>query len=661
MNKKIYYSVLAAAIVGVTGLFAINTVNQETAYQPREKNQENDQTFEGAAEYLNSLRANQHTGVVDPRDVAQAKLELKAFYKTHGKASFPLSWSFAGPDNRGGRTRALLIDRNDNNILYAGGVMGGLFRSTNKGASWYPINDHFDDMSVSTICQTPDGTIYFGTGESYIGNGGQEAFTPGFSGGGIYKSTDDGATFDKIPSTGGYNFVNKLVSHPSKNVVFAATNSGLRASTEGNDAVWIQVIGGNARDVVIDKNGNVLVYTNTVYRSENPTSSGTFTAVTGIPLGGVTRIELAVSESDPNYAYILIAGTVTFDGPIGRVTASSGLVGVYQSKDNGKAFSRIIGNASSFFAPWSAPTNSTGPNTIHSQGYYDLCIAVHPTNKERIFMGGIQFAEWTPETGPRIVGNNNDSKANPFGIHADKHLIRFDTKSNPMIMYITSDGGVSRTTNAEMTNYTTLYNGYGTTQFYGVAGGINGIVVGGTQDNNSMVIDGKGNTPQAAEDIIGGDGFQCEVSRINPDIIFAESQNGGMARSLNAGGSPSRIWDSRIAGSGEPASLNTDGTIRQANNIFNTPMQLWENLADSSNRLFFALDNAVWMANDAVLSPNPQWFKLAATSFTPSVMKVTGDGASLFVSSTNSSSLSRIDGIQTALWDTAMLTGATIS
>lgn len=661
MKKNIYYSVLAAAIVGVAGVLATTTVNQKTVYQPREKAQDQTQTFMGAQEYLNSLRANQHTGVVDPNDVARAKAELQQFYKSHAKASFPLSWSFAGPDNRGGRTRALLVDRNDNNVLYAGGVMGGLFKSNNKGASWYPINDHFDDMAISSICQTVDGTIYFGTGESFTGGGGQEAFTPGFAGGGIYKSTDNGKTFEKIPSTNGFTYVNKLVSHPSKNVVFAATNTGLRVSTEGNDAQWTLVLGGNARDFVIDKNGKALVYTNTVYRSEDPTTNGSYSAVSGIPLGGVNRIALAIAESDPNYAYILIVGTVTFNGPIGQVTASSGLVGVYQSKDNGKNFDRIIGNASSFFAPWCVPTLATGPSTIHSQGYYDLCIAVHPTNKERIFMGGIQFAEWTPETGARIVGNNNDSKANPFGIHADKHYITFDTKSTPMIMYITSDGGVSRTTNAEMTNYTTLYNGYGTTQFYGVAGGINGVVIGGTQDNNSMVIDGKGNTPQAAEDIIGGDGFQCEVSRINPDIVFAESQNGGMVRSLNAGGSPSRIWDSRIAGSGDPASLNTDGTIRQANNIFNTPMQLWENLEDSSSRLFFGMDQGVWMANDAVLSPNPQWFKIASTNFAPHVMKVTADGASLFVAGTNSSTLSRIDGINKTVWDTAALSGATIS
>ena len=54
-------------------------------------------------------------------------------------------------------------------------------------------------------------------------------------------------------------------------------------------------------------------------------------------------------------------------------------------------------------------------------------------------------------------------------------------------------------------------------------------------------------------------------------------------------------------------------------------------------------------------------FKLAATTFTPHAMKISPDGGSLYVSSTNSGTLSRIDGIQAAVWDTAMLSGATIS
>lgn len=666
MNKKLYFGLLSLAVAGAATIGATKLLDKSTAYEPRQITTESSDSYEdgewslGAAEYLHSIRANDITGEVNPKDVADVKRQIRQFEKSLGKASYPFSWEFAGPDNRGGRTRAFLVDRNDNNVLYCGGVMGGIFKSTNKGASWYPVDDQMEDMAISSLCQTPNGTIYAGTGESFTGSGGQEAFTPGFAGGGIYKSTDNGETFEKITSTQGFTFVNKVVSHPTKNQVFAATNTGLRVSAEGNDAQWTMVQGGNARDIVLDKNGNALLYTNTVYHSSDPASSGSYTAVDGIPLGGATRAVSAFSESDPNYAYIVLVGRSTFNGPLGQVTAANGLLGIYQSKDNGKTFTQVVGNTTSFFSPFTIETLATSASTVHSQGYYDLCVGVHPQNKERLFIGGIDFAEWTPQTGPLIVGNGNDVKANPFGIHVDKHNIVFDTKSDPIIMYITSDGGVSRTTNKELNNYTTLYNGLGTTQFYGIAAGTNGIVVGGTQDNNSMVIDGNGNTPQAAEDIIGGDGFQCEVSTINPDILFAESQNGNMRRSLNAGGNTSPIWDGRIGTSDYMANVTAEGTVRQPNNIFNTPMQLWEDLTDSTNRLFFALDEGVWMANGAVTEPSPQWFRVLSTSFAPNVMEVSPDGDVLYVAGLRANNVYRVSGLNSVTWDTAMHPGATI-
>ena len=77
-----------------------------------------------------------------------------------------------------------------------------------------------------------------------------------------------------------------------------------------------------------------------------------------------------------------------------------------------------------------------------------------------------------------------------FGIHADKHNIVFDTMANPIIMYISSDGGVTKTTNASLTRYAAINNGYSTTQFYNVAGSADGkIIIGGTQDNNTLLIE----------------------------------------------------------------------------------------------------------------------------------------------------------------------------
>ena len=346
MKKNIYLGGLAIAVFAVGGLLTKQLSNHEAAYSPRVDDASVQNSSYGVADYWNELRANQYTGVVDPQDVREGQRQVMEFEKQLSKATYPFSWSFAGPDNVGGRTRAFMVDRNDNNVLYAGGVMGGLWKSTNKGASWYAIDDQFIDMAVSTVCQTVDGTIYFGTGEWLAGNSGaQETFSPAFGGGGIYKSTDDGVSFTKIPSTSSISYTTKLVPHPTKNIVFAATSTGLRATNENDDATWNLLRAGNFRDFVIDSKGNALAYSNTVYRSTNPTDGGSYATVGGLQVGGVSRAVLAFSDSDPNYAYVVLAGPVSIDGPQGAVTADDGLLGIYQSKDNGLNFTKIVGSA----------------------------------------------------------------------------------------------------------------------------------------------------------------------------------------------------------------------------------------------------------------------------------------------------------------------------
>ncbi len=671
MNKKVYVGIIALGALATAGWMAKGLTAGERAYQPRAEKSESQKVWNYSLQQeLYKMRANQHTGIVDEADVLSAREEVNQFVKRQNKATFPLSWQFAGPDNFGGRTRCVLVDRNDNNILYAGGVMGGLFKSTNKGASWYPINDQFQDMSVVSLCQTKNGTIYFGTGESFTGGGAQESGTPGFPGGGIYKSTD-GKTFERIPITSAWTYVNRLVAHPDKNVVFAATRTGLRVSTENDDTKWSLAQGGNAQDFAIDKNGVGFVYTNTIYRSTTPEQSGSYSTVTGIPIPNVSRMVVAPSYSDPNYVYVVQVGRVGFESPRGDAWAASGLRGVYQSKDNGQTFERIVGSMSSFFAPFSVTTllSASGPTDIdgkrysqiaHSQGTFDLCVAVHPTNREHIYIGGRDFVEWTPEAGPRIVGNNNDHKANRFGIHADKHMIIFDTVSNPTIMYIATDGGIAKTTNSALNNYTSLYNGYSATQFYGIAAGPNGFVMGGTQDNGSIAMDGDGNTEQSGVEVLGGDGFHCAVSQINPDVIFAETLNGMMARSFNAGGTMSSIWSERVKE--YLVSVNSRGEVRQASSAFNGPMHLWENLEDSSNGLFFPLNDGVWFIDQASTRPNPDWFRIldgedAWGGRLAHQMHASADGAHFFVSATNGSTLVRVDGLDQVSWDTSVIKG----
>lgn len=642
--NKLYLSVLA--IAAAVGTYFLTGNCCESDYQPRSAQNEvtSPDGIEGYYEYLNMLKQNPETGFVSGEDVALAIQSIERAGKQLGKATFPLQWQNVGPDNIGGRTRGILVDRNDNNIVYAAMVSGGVFKSTNKGASWYPIDDQMLNMNANSICQTPNGDIFVGTGENFASAAGMELGTPGFPGNGIYVSKDGGQTISHLPSTASFTYVNRLVAHPTQNWVFAATNVGLRYSDDAGQT-WKPIRPGFCSEVVIDKNGNILaILGNRVYRSTDPTNENSYTEASGLTTG--SRMVLAVSESDPNYVYAVITGSITISAPSGNISTGAGLRGIYQSTNNGVSFEQIVGQGNTYFSPFTHLELGT------SQGVYNLCAAVHPTNRERLFIGGIEWAEWTPELGPRIVGNTFDHPSNPFGIHPDKHCITFDTKSNPMVMYIGHDGGITKTTNAAMDRYATINNGYQTTQFYGIAASQNGAVLGGTQDNRTIYINGKGSNPESGEYVSSGDGFKCEISDLNSDVLFFQSQYGGLLRSLNAGGSGGRMFDARINESfADPDDPDQASDRVRVNNIFNTPMRLWENTETGENRFFFALDEEVWMANDAVNAPNPIWFRVARTGWSPHVMEITPDGNSLFVASLGTN-LVRIDGFNKQVWDT---------
>jgi len=74
------------------------------------------------------------------------------------------SWTSLGPGNIGGRTRALLIDPNNPNIMYAGGVSGGIWKTTDGGNSWTPKGDLLPNIGVSSLARGSDGRLYAGTG-----------------------------------------------------------------------------------------------------------------------------------------------------------------------------------------------------------------------------------------------------------------------------------------------------------------------------------------------------------------------------------------------------------------------------------------------------------------------------------------------------------------
>lgn len=636
--KKINKTILTGLSMALvcTGVYFANNLSAGDEYAPRNKNVEAVNGINGAMEYSFLLKRNQITGKIDLGDVIAAREALNN-QKSFKAGGLPLNWEPTGPDNVGGRTRSILVDRNNPNIIYAGGVSGGLFKTVNKGASWFPVNDFQENLAVVSICQTSDGTIYYGTGEGGV-NGLWQSDGAEFSsivGEGIFKSTD-GVTFTQLPTSKQFSAVSAMAVSPVDNTIYAGTDKGLYYSDDAG-TTWKKLRDGNTRDVQVSSNGTVLAYVaSLVWRSTNGKDANSYVRSEGLP--GSARISIAVSPQDPNYVYAFVAGNITITTTAGPITVGSGMVGLYQSKDNGVNFTQVVGKESQFFSLL------THTSLGASQGTYDLICAVHPRDKERVFMGGINWAEWSPGQGPRIIGNTFNHPQNPLGIHADKHAITFDTVSSPMIMYIGSDGGVAKTTNADMNNYADISKGFATTQFYGCAAGTNGVVIGGTQDNNSMLIDRKGSSRQSAVDILGGDGFRCEISKLNPNILFVENQYGGLARSLNGGGGVGEIWDNRVSASFASA--------QYTNSIFNTPMRLWEEEGEETAKLFYGLNNAVWLAKGIIASgAEIRWFKVATIPGNPHIIEVTKDGNHAFVA-TLGGRINRIDGIKKARFDT---------
>ena len=114
-------------------------------------------------------------------------------------------WQSRGPWNVGGRTRSIAIDITNENVIMAAGVSGGIYRSTDSGATWNKITGPSQDIDISCLVQdTRPGKTniwYAGTGELIGASAGGSSYYSGYYGDGILKSTDGGVTFSKLKST----------------------------------------------------------------------------------------------------------------------------------------------------------------------------------------------------------------------------------------------------------------------------------------------------------------------------------------------------------------------------------------------------------------------------------------------------------------------------
>lgn len=552
--KGLLFSALVVTSIILGAIFLVNQGNVPAKYSHRTEG-DNDEGIKGAIEWLNQIRQNPETGTVDINDVLKARNQVMA--KQSIKNSFNIKWENIGPNNIGGRTRAILVDKDNSSIIYAGSVAGGIFKSVNGGLTWKQVEGGamFKSLAISCIAQGTDGSIYVGTGEYFAAPGGTNSNT-GIYGQGMWKSTD-GVTFTQLASTwdttvtystsSDWVAVNEIAINKTTGRIFAATKGGLYISDDGGTS-WTEVLSSLIRDVKVASNGKVYaVRNNNLYVSDNG-DNGTFTGVVGVSSGG--RMEIAIAPSDDNYVYVFGAAS---DGSFGKM---------YRSTDAGSTFSVIFDGSSETLSPFGS----------NKQGWYDNIVAVYPDDPSHILFGGVDLYSYSDEENYSQLTAWYLDELSSYYVHADQHAIVFDPKydgANNKKIYFGCDGGIFKSNDGGVT-FSNLNRGYITTQFYGMGIGSHGEVVGGLQDNGSIFIDRQGSQPTTGQSLTGGDGGAADISFLRPEVMFTSMYYGQIYRT--EGGEYDAMYDSRIL---------TNHSIGSPPEPFVTRFALWESFNDS--------------------------------------------------------------------------------
>lgn len=537
-------------------------------------------TFDSEKDFIKSIKK------------ARKKISMIPKRRTLG-----LDWKELGPDNISGRTRAILIDSENPNLIFAGGVAGGLWVSRDAGLTWNQTTpgDLAEVLTVNCIAQDELGYIYYGTGEGVFYGDGQsqeEVEAPGtigfgYRGRGIFRSTEPhGTTFmhladswiGKETKTVAVNAItsdgNGSVYAGAKEKLYRSTDRGLTWN-EVNTTFDIQTIKGNVYDVKAFSDGSViLAMGNDYYLSPNgnPYSFNKISSPSNVLTPATGRSVIAIAPSDEDIIYVSRADKFDiFDD-------------LFRSTDKGITWEKIIGGGSHIFNPF---TGGGG------QGNYNQCLAVFPDNPNKILLGGIEIYEWEEGENWKMLSNWAAGWGDPKYVHADAHTFAFHP-TNPNHYYIGTDGGIFVTKDKGEV-FQRMNRGFNITQFYGVAFGKDGVVLAGTQDNSNVYIDFKGNTEQSGEIHNSGDGGYSAISQLMPNAFFLESQFGRIKRDNSRSGSYSEFFYHKDAAI---AAEDVDYDSRWSE--FVTPILLWESTSDS-----LVPDSSTFIADQYYLEDEP--------------------------------------------------------
>ncbi len=432
------------------------------------------------------------------------------------------SFRSVGPAFMSGRIADIAIDPTNENVWYVAVGSGGTWKTTNAGTTWTPLTD--DESFYSTGCITLDpnnsSVVWLGTGENV---GGRHVGI----GHGIYRSADGGSSWQDMGLKKSEH-ISKIIVHPNdSNTIWVASQGplwssggerGLYKSTDGGKN-WVNKLSINkwtgVTDLVIDPTNPDILYLASWQRHRNVAAhmgGGPGTSLyksvdggetwvkidNGLPSSNMGKIGLAISPMNPKIIY----AAIELDRRKGAV---------YRSSDSGGSWTKMSDTVS----------GGTGPH------YYQELVA-SPHHFDRIYLMNVRAL--VSEDGGKTFYTMSEANK-----HSDNHSLTFK-KNDPNYLLFGTDGGIYESFDDSKT--WKFVNNLPLTQFYKLA--VDDAapfynIYGGTQDNNtqggpSRTFRTNGISNADWYVLLGGDGHQPATEPGNPDIVYAQWQQGNLYR-----------------------------------------------------------------------------------------------------------------------------------
>lgn len=649
MTKKYLFAVAVTAMVAIPSLFLLQKVKNNEVNKTEELRKKHASFLENSPfkKVHNLSKAERKSIGLPPNKFNEREWELtmdpnlgrptpelaftlnESLEKQRQQSNFGVpgssesKWIERGPNNIGGRVRALLFDPNDrsNKRVIAAGVSGGIWTNddiTSASSSWKQVQGVPGNLSVTCITVDPNDskTMYAGTGEVYTWGT--------INGNGVYKTTDGGKNWKHLFGGKEANledriaFIQDIVAwkNPAtgKTEVFFGVDSmiyidgktypnklglnaiGLYRSTDGTTFTKVDLkeddpIPANSFD--IDSEGTLWMGSKAYYFTKKgggkifSTKDGATWTKAASEFENTGRVQLVCSKQTAGKAYILTEG-LDANTP----------VKIYGTTDGFKT-------TTSKSLPNDADTGIPSNDFTRNQNFYNLEIAIDPKNDETLYVGGIDLFKSTNGGGKWSQLSHWYGGFGFQNVHADQHAIAFANDSSSKMIF-GNDGGIFYSSDAgkkiEMRN-----KDLNITQFYWSnisKHNSKDNMIAGAQDNGSIyIIDGSKTSPSSGTDIAGGDGGYCFIDDEGKYIIssyvynnykYHNYSNGQEVYALDNDSDRNQLRDGDFI---NQATLDSKNDILYANGTSGEKFQIYAYKLGASN------DTRTVLSNDLLTKP----------------------------------------------------------